>query len=105
MYSFIGPDVTADQIWTDDGVIRWKSNNSVPPDECLDNMISTGLITIQDAVYSKTVRSAEQEKFFAEYRERMKDWEPSDEERYEARSAHGPGVELVNVITGKRWTT
>ena len=27
------------------------------------------------------------------------------EERFEARAAHGPGVELVNVITGEKYTT
>lgn len=30
---------------------------------------------------------------------------PSDEERFEARAAFGPGVELVNVLTGHKWRT
>ena len=29
----------------------------------------------------------------------------TDEMRFEARAAHGPGVELVDVISGRRFTT
>lgn len=31
--------------------------------------------------------------------------EEIEQQRLEARAAHGPGVELVNIITGERYTT
>lgn len=43
--------------------------------------------------------------FLKEYCERMKDHVPSAEERYEMRAAFGEGQTVVNVITGKKYTT
>lgn len=80
------------------GVYRWKSNDRVPFDDMLEcwNLDEETLQKCKDA------RDADNAAFFAEYRERMKDYEPSDEERFEMRAAFGEGAEVVNVITGKR---
>lgn len=81
----------------ENGVYRWKSNDRVPFDDMLKcwNLDSETLQKCKDA------RNADNEEFLAEYRERMKDYEPSDEELFEMRSAFGEGAEVVNVITGK----
>jgi len=43
----------------------------------------------------------------AEYRvaQAQRTAEQIAEERWEARAAHGPGVEMVNIITGEKYTT
>ena len=80
-----------------DGIYRWKSNNRIPFMDMLEswNLDSETLEKCQAA------RKAEDQTFLAEYREQMKDYEPSDEERFEMRAAFGEGAEVVNVITGK----
>jgi hypothetical protein len=45
--------------------------------------------------------------FFAEYTKNQanRTQEEINEQRFEARAAMGPGVEMVNIITGERYTT
>jgi len=47
------------------------------------------------------------EKSIREYiqAQRNRTQEQIAEERFEARAAMGPGVEMVNIITGERYTT
>jgi hypothetical protein len=84
------------------GVYRWKSNGSVPPAEVLESATREGLAI--DLALNAAARSEELRAFFAEYRARQPK-EPSAEQRAEARAAHGPGVVLVDVISGRRFTT
>jgi hypothetical protein len=81
------------------GVYRWKSNDRVP----FDDMLQSVGVDAECRAKCKAARSADNDAFFAEYRANYKG--PSAEERAEARAAHGPGVTLVNVITGHKWTT
>jgi len=83
------------------GVIRWKSNNSVPPADLVDHAVKIGLPV--NAAKSHATRDKETRAFLRQYRRNYKG--PSAEERAEARAAHGPGVALTNVITGHKWTT
>lgn len=71
----------------EDGVIRWKSNGNVPPQEVLDFWKHIG----KRFNMSKSVvaRNREQKAFL--------------EELHEMRNAFGEGATVVNVITG-RWT-
>lgn len=82
------------------GVVRWKSNNSVPPTEILDLWKHVGKPF--DMEKSLASREADTTKFIAEYRERMKNYPHSPEELAEMRVAFGPGAEVVNIITGKK---
>lgn len=84
-----------------DGVIRWNSNDRVPPSEVVAVAVKIGLPV--DEAKSTAARNAEQAAFLAEYRANYKG--PSAEERFEARAAFGPGHELVNIITGHKWRT
>lgn len=87
-----------------DGVYHWdESDNIIPPDVCKSREIS-GLPGF-DMAAQKAAYSAHLDAFCAEYRRINANRQPSAEERAEARAAHGPGVVLVDIITGKRWTT
>lgn len=87
------------EAYTDDGKVwRWCSNDHVCPLDCLDEY---GIPA--DKAAQQAARDAELVAFAEQYRQNYKG--PSAEERAEARAAHGPGVELVNVLTGRRWTT
>ena len=84
-----------------DGVMRWNSNNRVPPADVVAFAAFRGMPV--DVAKCTVERDADTTKFLTAYRKNYTG--PSEEERAEARAAHGPGVELVNVATGHRWTT
>ncbi len=83
------------------GVMRWKSNNNVPPQEIIDLAAFLGFGV--DAEKCGLARDADTKAFLDAYRASYTG--PCDEEKYEARAAFGPDVELINVITGHKWTT
>lgn len=86
-----------------DGVVRWKSNGRVPPEDILAVWHHLGLPFDYEA--SVRIRDKEEREFLEEYRRVNKGRKPSAEERAEARAAMGPGVKMVNVITGDEWVT
>ena len=79
------------------GVYRWLSNNRVPFDDMLECWTDDEF----QLNACREARNKDDAEFLADYRERMEDYEPSDEEMFEMRSAFGEGAEVVNVITGK----
>ena len=85
----------------DAGVIRWTSNGRVVPEDIAALAVHIGLPV--NVVACDATRSVELRAFLAAYR--ANDRGPSEEERFEARAAFGPGVELVNVVTGRKWRT
>ena len=88
-------------------VVRWNSNNSVPFGDMLNDYRTLGLIDDVQVEASNKARVVDTDKVLAVYRkaQALRTDEQIAEERYEARAAHGPGVELVNVITGERIVT
>ena len=91
----------ADEASYENGVMRWHSNGQVPPEDVVDFAAFLGHPVIK--FKNDAARRREQEAFLAEYR--AKHVEPSEEERFEARAAFGPGVKLVNVFTGREWVS
>lgn len=89
------------------GVCRWKSNDQVPFEDMLTDFAEAGFIRFVVIGESLTARDADNESFFAEYRKAQSNrtQEQIAEERFEARAAMGPGVEMVNIFTGERYTT
>lgn len=79
------------------GAIRWRSSGNIVPDDCL------AMAEIPEAVRARcaVARTADTKAFFKRYRESGADV-MGPGQLAEARAAHGPGVELVNVITGRR---
>ncbi len=86
-----------------EGLFRWKTNNSIPFADLLEE---AGLSETNIARHV-AARQEETEAFLQEYAKRQASRSPEqiEEERAEARAAHGPGVTLVNVLTGERYTT
>jgi hypothetical protein len=94
------PGSTSDA-YTDDGgkTWRWVVNDHCVPMDCLD----TYGIPADPVAQQAAITAA-----FAVFRQKYiqtQSGAPSDEMRAEARAAHGAGVELVDVISGRRWTT
>jgi hypothetical protein len=84
------------------GVIRWNSNDRVPPEDVVALAAHIGLEI--DTAACTAARDTETRQFLAEYR-KARAGGPTAEERGEARAAFGPGVNLVDVITGHKWRT
>lgn len=83
------------------GIMRWRSNESVPPAECLAAALDMGLITLPQHNRSTEVGQAETRAVIEAYRANQPA-QPSDEELYEMRAAFGPGEVVVDVITGRK---
>ena len=80
-----------------DGVIRWNSNQRVPPEECVELAAHIGL-PVNVATCTAT-RDAEVSAFLTAYRKQNR--RVTAEQRAEMRAAFGPGTRVVNVITGR----
>ena len=89
------------------GVVRWNSNNNVPFEDMLTDFAEAGFIPFVTVVTSLEAREVDNKAFFAEYRKAQanRTEEQIAEQRFEARAAMGPGVEMVNIFTGERYTT
>jgi hypothetical protein len=88
-----------------DGIVRWDSNNQVPPADMVE-AIATFESSV-DVEASKAAREVDNAAFIAQYikNQSNRSEEQIREERFEARAAMGPGVEMVNIITGEKYTT
>lgn len=83
----------------ENGIVRWESNNNIPPREVLEFWNYANL----PFNYEKSLKLLEEEtnNFLSEYT--INHTQPSEEELYEMRSAFGKNTEIVNVITGKKY--
>lgn len=88
------------EAYVENGVVRWRSNNQVPPAEVLNYFVQAGKEF--DLEKSTQVREKEYKEFIKQYKENMKTYVPSEEDLFEMRSAFGPGETVVNVITEQR---
>jgi hypothetical protein len=107
MYSYLGRvEEDKEKFYIDETVdapvIRWKSNNNIPPEECLDAFLKVGYITQQEHDNSNEQRGIEVAIRLQEYAVSMRNYVPSAEERYEMEAAFGKGAKVVNVITGQQ---
>lgn len=83
-----------------DGIPRWKSNNSVPPQDILEFWEYMNLPF--DFEKAELTREMETAKFLAEYRARNTGRQRTQEELYEMRAAFGPGAVIIDAITGDK---
>ena len=76
-------------------------------DDAMEQLLEAGLVDTATVEITAEARDVYTEKSIAEYIEAQKNRsaEQIAEERFEARAAMGPGVEMVNIITGERYTT
>lgn len=88
------------EAYVGNGVVRWRSNNQVPPAEVLNYFVQAGKEF--DLEKSTQAREKEYEEFIKQYKKNMVAYTPSEEDLAEMRSAFGSGETVVNVITGQR---
>jgi hypothetical protein len=81
------------------GVLRWKMGNIVPP-HVIEQDALMECPPVQRAAYEKELG-----KFAQQYRAAREktDAEFDGEDAYERRAAFGPGVTVINVLTGKTY--
>lgn len=77
------------------GALVWKASGNVVP---MDVFRDAGYLPPKS---QKAERDRQVDEHLAEYLERMKNYQPSEEEMFEMRAAFGPGETIVNIITGK----
>ena len=76
-------------------------------DDAMEQLLQAGVVDQECVEETARQRDVYTEKSIREYIEaqRNRSAEQRAEERFEARAAMGPGVEMVNIITGERYTT
>lgn len=90
----------ANQITITNNIVRWVSNDTVPPTDCLQQMVIDGQITADQMTKSIEQKKVDDAKFIAQYINARKRRGYSSEELFEMRAAFGPGEEVVDVFTG-----
>jgi hypothetical protein len=93
----------ADAYQRPDGVWVWKSNDRVP----FEDMLQTWNLSPEIMAKCNEARNKQASAALAEYRARRAKMttEEKAEEQMMARAAVGSGVEMVNVLTGEKFTT
>ena len=94
-----GIELTAN---VDFSIVRWDSNDRVPPQATLQDMLQQHLITKQEYDTSITVGQDEIDELLSSYRENHRS---TAEERSMTSAAHGSGVKVTNIITGESCIT
>lgn len=84
-----------------DNVIRWKSNDTVPPKDILADLCVAGLITSEMLYDSIATKNVEDAAFLEQYIARRQKFGYSAEEKAEMANAFG-GETVVDVFTGQR---
>lgn len=84
------------------GVIRWNSNDRVPPLDIV--ALAAEVFEAVDFDASREAYEADAKRSISEYRRRRAQRTPEQvaEERAEMRAAFGPGATVVDVLTGER---
>ena len=88
----------------EDGVLLWNTNDRSPMNDMTTRWLELGLITQEVVDATEIARDEQNAAFFADYKVARANRTPEQiaEEQFEMRAAFGPGVEVVNVITGER---
>jgi len=86
---------------TAEGVVRWSSNDRIPPEDTLRDMVEQLLITWDVEHASNWKRGFEEQETLTEYRAFRKAHGYTPEELSEMVTAFGPDAKVVDVLTGK----
>jgi hypothetical protein len=94
-----------DEAEVKDGVVRWKSNGSVPPNDVMDLWEYVGKVF--DKAKSQEARDKDIDTFAAAYRIKQSELtaEQKSERKANLRAAYGRGTVVVDVLTGEKTTT
>ena len=100
----------AGEVHIQDGACGWlMSDGEFRPlmSDAMQELKDAGLVDQQTVTRTAVARDIYTTAFLKEYTTAQKNRsaEQIREERFEALAAMGPGVEMVNVVTGERYTT
>ena len=87
------------------GVLRWLSNGNIPPEDVREFAAHIGMpIDLERCAEARAIQVDES---LAAYRLAQVNRTPEQiaEDHMEARAELGPGVALVNIVTGETYTT
>ena len=75
--------------------------------DAMKKLLEAGLVTEQHVEATEVARSISVKQSMEVYRQAQATRTPEQiaEERFEARAAMGPGVDMVNMFTGEKYTT
>lgn len=90
-----------EQAYMDNNVIRWVSNDTVPPKDILAELCVAGYITSETLYDSIATKNKEDEAFLEQYIANRKQYGYSDEEKFEMKAAFG-NEEVVDIFTGMK---
>jgi hypothetical protein len=86
--------------YMDNNVIRWNSNDTVPPKDILQSFVEAGLISMAVLNNSLDFKKVEDDAFLEQYIANRRKYGYSDEERFEMQAAFG-GETVIDVFTGE----
>jgi hypothetical protein len=88
------------EAYMDNNVIRWNSNDTVPPKDILESFVEAGLISMAVLINSLDFKKVEDDAFLEQYIANRRKYGYSDEERFEMQAAFG-GETVIDVFTGE----
>ena len=108
--SYILDKFEAGEVHVQDGACGWlMSDGEFRPmmSDAMQELKDAGLVDATTVTRTSVAREIHTKKFLEEYTiaQKNRSAEQIREERFEALAAMGPGVEMVNVVTGERYTT
>ena len=88
-------------------VLIWNSNDRHPMDDLMSRWLELGLVTDVQFYATEVARDEQNAMFIEEYKmnQANRSAEQIAEQRFEARAAMGPDVDMVNIFTGEKWNT
>ena len=108
--SYMTDKWNAGEVKTQDGACGWlMADGEFRPlmSDAMQELKDAGLVDQTTVTRTSVARDIHTTAFLKEYTiaQKNRSAEQIREERWEARAAMGPGVEMVNVVTGERYTT
>ena len=100
----------AGEVHIQDGACGWlMADGEFRPlmSDAMQELKDAGFVDAQTVTRTSVARDIHTKNFLKEYTiaQKNRSAEQIREERFEARAAMGPGVEMVNIITGEKYTT
>lgn len=86
--------------YMDNNVIRWVSNDTVPPKDILEDLWAKGYITLGTLSDSITTKNKEDDAFLEQYIANRRKFGYSDEEKFEMQAAFA-GETVIDIFTGE----
>lgn len=84
---------------------RWKASDNCVPNDVMRIAYAFGIVSYPAVEVTAATRAEDTRQFVAQYRAAQAEQPIGAEQRVEARAAFGPGATVVDVISGRTYTT